>query len=145
MRSGTEAHIADPLNDVVSRTRRRDVIGRINHLKQRPAEGFVPVENAVTHGLSIAVRDRGRQGEDNRLMTVELHCVENRSTRSSSRIRFVKTEVVEVLDLKGLEIRNWPIRAKIVMHQYEVHIRIEAHLVEDEHGPALGDAQYLPL
>src|SRR4051812_35263294 len=103
MRSGTEP-VADPLNDVVSGTRRCDVIGRINHLKQRPAKSFVPVENAVTQSLAITFRDCGRKSEDNRLMTVELHCVEDRSARSLSRIGFVKTEVVEVLDLKGLEI-----------------------------------------
>src|SRR5262245_3541766 len=78
-------------------------------------------------------------------MTVELHCVENRSSRSSLWIRFVKTEVVEVLDLKGLEIWVRPIGAQVVMHQYGSHIRIDGHLVEDGHGPALGDAQYLPL
>src|ERR1041384_4867521 len=63
MGSRVEVSVAEPLNDVISGIRSPDVVGRIDHLKQSPAEDFVPVKNAVADGLSIAVGNRCRQGE----------------------------------------------------------------------------------
>src|SRR4030095_4096283 len=129
MGSRVEVSVAEPLNDVISGIRSPDVVGRIDHLKQSPAEDFVPVKTAGADGLSIAVRNRCRQGEDDRLMAVKLRRIKNRSPRSLPRIRFVKTEVVEILDLKGLEIGVWSVGTQVVMHQDGCHRHIESCLI----------------